>query len=93
MYRMYFASAEKGDYLLEIQLQSMKSEWQETVYAPWADWLPQTQCKTLAGFGDSLEHALISIHPYHLGKLKKILHGLGFISTHSLSSTQERVHV
>ena len=61
MYRMCFALAERGDHLLEIQLQSMKSEWQETVNAPWADWLPQIQCKTLAGFGDSLENINTSL--------------------------------
>ena len=36
---------EKGNHLIEMQLQSKRSEWKGSGNVPWADWLPRIQCK------------------------------------------------
>ena len=35
---------EKGNHLVEMQLQVKKAEWNDSGNVPWADWLPQIQC-------------------------------------------------
>ena len=34
---------EKGNHLVELQLQAMKSEWKGRGNIPWSDWIPQVQ--------------------------------------------------
>lgn len=36
---------EKGNHLVEMQLQAMKSEWKGSGSIPWTEWLPRIQCK------------------------------------------------
>ena len=36
---------EKGNHLVEMQIQSMKNEWKESGDVPWSDWLTHIQCK------------------------------------------------
>ena len=36
---------EKGNHLVEMQIQSMKNEWKESGDVPWSDWLARIQCK------------------------------------------------
>ena len=36
---------EKGNHLVEMQLQAMKCEHKDTGSVPWTDWLPRIQCK------------------------------------------------
>ena len=36
---------EKGNHLVEMQLQAMKHEWKDSGSVPWADWLPRIQCE------------------------------------------------
>ena len=35
---------EKGNHLVEMQLQAMKAEWKGQGNPPWSDWLPRIQC-------------------------------------------------
>ena len=35
---------EKGNHLVEMQLQVKKAEWNDSGNVLWADWLPQIQC-------------------------------------------------
>ncbi|KAL5489386.1 hypothetical protein EMCRGX_G018475 [Ephydatia muelleri] len=35
---------EKGNHLVEMQIQSMKNEWKESGDVPWSDWLAHIQC-------------------------------------------------
>ena len=41
---------EKGNHLVEMQLQAMKSEWKGSGCVPWADWLPRIQCMYSVSF-------------------------------------------
>ncbi len=36
---------EKGNHLVEMQLQAMKCEWKGSGSTPWVDWLPRIQCE------------------------------------------------
>jgi len=36
---------EKGNHLVEMQLQAFKCEHNDSSYVPWTDWLPRIQCK------------------------------------------------
>lgn len=38
---------EKGNHLVEMQLQSMIAEYDDPDNVPWSEWLPRVQCKSL----------------------------------------------
>ncbi len=38
---------EKGNHLVELQLQAMKAEQTSKNVFPWSEWLPRVQCKSI----------------------------------------------